>query len=129
MKTNHPQWVKDGTIKLLVQLSLEKHADLPNVPLIMDFVKTPEQRAILRLVFARQVMGRPFLAPPGLPAERLALLRRAFMETMKDAAFLAEAEKIKLEITPVDGAAVQRLVAEIYATPPEIVRRAAEAVR
>jgi len=129
VKTNHPQWVKDGTIKLLVQLSLEKHADLPDVPLIMDFVRSPEQRAILRLVFARQVMGRPFLAPPGLPAERLALLRRAFMETMKDAAFLAEAEKIKLEITPVDGAAVQKLVAEIYATPPENVRRAAEAVR
>src|SRR3954470_19492824 len=129
VKTNHPQWVKDGTIKLLVQLSLEKHADLPHVPLIMDFVRTPEQRAILRLVFARQVMGRPFLAPPGLPPERLTLLRRAFMETMKDAAFLAEAEKIKLEITPVDGMAVQKLVGEIYATPPEIVRRAAEAVR
>ena len=129
VKTNHPQWVKDGTIKLLVQLSLEKHADLPNVPLIMDFVKTPEQRAILRLVFARQVMGRPFLAPPGVPAERLALLRRAFMETMKDAAFLAEAEKIKLEITPVDGAAVQKLLAEVYATPPQIVGRAAQAVR
>src|SRR6267378_80905 len=84
-----------GTIKLLVQLSLEKHADLPDVPLIMDMVKSPEQRAVLRLVFARQVMGRPFLAPPGVPAERLAMLRRAFMDTMKDAAFLAEAEKIK----------------------------------
>ena len=129
VKTNHPQWVKDGTIKLLVQLSLEKHADLPDVPLIMDFIKTAEQRAILRLVFARQVMGRPFLAPPGVPAERLAVLRRAFMETMKDPAFLAEAEKIKLEITPVDGEAVQRLVAEIYATPREIVRQAAQAVR
>jgi tripartite-type tricarboxylate transporter receptor subunit TctC len=92
-------------------------------------VKTPEQRAILRLVFARQVMGRPFLAPPGLPPERLALLRRAFMETMKDPAFLAEAQKIKLEITPVDGEAVQKLVAEIYATPPDIVRKAAQAVK
>src|SRR5438105_11271792 len=129
IKSNHPQWVKDGTIKLLVQLSLDKHADLPQVPLIMDFVKTPEQRAILRLVFARQVMGRPFLAPPGVPAERLAVLRRAFMDTMQDKAFLAEAAKIKLEITPVDGEAVQRLVAEIYATPREIVRQAAQAVR
>jgi len=129
IKSGHAQWVKDGTIKLLVQLSLAKHPDLPDVPLIMDLVKTPEQRAILRLVFARQVMGRPFLAPPGLPPERLALLRRAFMATMKDAAFLAEAEKIKLEITPVDGEAVQKLVAEIYATPPDIVRKAAEAVK
>ena len=129
IKSGHLQWVKDGTIKLLVQLSLDKHPDLPNVPLIMDLVKTPEQRAIFRLVFARQVMGRPFLAPPGLPTERLALLRRAFAETMKDPAFLAEADKIKLEITPVDGEAVQKLVAEIYATAPEIVRKASEAVK
>jgi len=129
IKSGHAQWVKDGTIRLLVQLSLAKHPDLPDVPLIMDLVKTPEQRAILRLVFARQVMGRPFLAPPGLRPERLALLRRAFMETMKDPAFLAEAEKIQLEITPVDGEAVQKLVAEIYATPPDIVRKAADAVK
>jgi len=129
IKSNHPQWVKDGTIKLLVQLSLEKHADLPDVPLIMDMVKSPEQRAVLRLVFARQVMGRPFLAPPGVPAERLAMLRRAFMDTMKDAAFLAEAEKIKLEVNPVPGEAVQKLVAEIYATPAEIVKQAAQAVK
>ena len=129
IKSGHAQWVKDGTIKLLVQLSLAKHPDLPDVPLIMDLVKTPEQRAILRLVFARQVMGRPFLAPPGLPPERLALLRRAFVETMKDPVFLAEADKIKLEITPVDGEAVQKLVAEIYATPPDIVRKAADAVK
>ena len=129
IKSNHPQWVKDGTIKLLVQLSLDKHADLPQVPLIMDMVKTPEQRAVLRLIFARQVMGRPFLAPPGVPAERLAILRRAFMDTMQDKAFLAEADKIKLEITPVTGEAVQKLVAEIYATPPEIVKQAAQAVR
>jgi hypothetical protein len=64
IKTNHPQWVKDGTLKLLVQLSLGKHEDLPKVPLIMDMVKNDEQRGALRLVFARQVMGRPFLAPP-----------------------------------------------------------------
>jgi tripartite-type tricarboxylate transporter receptor subunit TctC len=129
IKSNHPQWVKDGTIKLLVQLALEKHADLPRVPLIMDMVKTPEQRAVLKLVFARQVMGRPFLAPPGLPAERLALLRRAFMATMQDPALLAEARKIQLEITPVAGEVVQKLVAEIYATPPEIVKQAAQAIR
>ena len=95
----------------------------------MDLVKTPEQRAVLRLIFARQVMGRPFLAPPGMPAARLAILRRAFMDTMQDKAFLAEADKIKLEITPVTGEAVQKLVAEIYSTPPEIVRRAAQAVK
>ena len=127
IKTNHPQWVKDGTLKLLVQLSLEKHEDLPNVPLIMDMVKTEEQRGALRLVFARQVMGRPFLAPPNVPKERVALLRKAFMQTMQDKAFLAEAQKLNLEITPVSGEKVQELVAEVYRTPPEIVRKAVEA--
>jgi tripartite-type tricarboxylate transporter receptor subunit TctC len=127
IKTNHPQWVKDGTINLLVQLSLEKHADLPQLPLIMDFIKTEEQRAILRLVFARQVMGRPFLAPPGVPAERLGALRKAFDATMKDAEFLAEAAKLKLEVTPVNGDVVQKLVAEIYRTPAGILKKAAAA--
>jgi tripartite-type tricarboxylate transporter receptor subunit TctC len=127
IKTNHPQWVKDGTINLLVQLSLEKHPDLPQVPLIMDFIKTDEQRAILRVVFARQVMGRPFLAPPGVPAERLAALRRAFDAVMKDKNFLAEADKLKLEITPVSGEAVQRLVAEVYRMPPAVLKKAAAA--
>lgn len=126
IKSNHPGWVKDGTLKLLIQLSLAKHADLPDVPLIMDMVSNPEHKAILRLVFARQVMGRPFFAPPGLPAERVALLRKAFMETMKDRQFLADAEKLKLEINPVSGEAVQELVAEIYRTPPDILRKAVE---
>lgn len=127
IKTNHPRWVKDGTLRLLVQLSLAKHADLPEVPLVMDLVRNDEQKAVLRLVFARQVMGRPFLAPPGVPPERVALLRKAFMQTMQDAAFLAEAQKLNLEITPVGGEAVQELVAEVYRTPPEILAKALEA--
>ena len=129
IKTNHAAWVKDGTLTILAQLALEKHPDLPQVPLIMDMVKTPEQRQVLRLVFAGQVMGRPFLAPPGVPAERLAALRKAFMATMRDPAFLAEAEKIKLEIRPVSGEAVQKLVAEVYASPPEVIRKAAAALK
>ena len=127
IKTNHPQWVRDGSINLLVQLSLEKHADLPRVPLIMDFIRSEEQRAILRVVFARQVMGRPFLAPPGVPAERVAALRKALMATLQDPQFLAEAEKLKLEITPVTGEVVQNLVAEVYRTPPEVLKKAAAA--
>ena len=129
IKTNHAAWVKDGTLKILAQLALEKHPDLPQVPLILDMVKTQEQRTVLRLVFAGQVMGRPFLAPPGVPAERLATLRKAFMATMQDPAFLAEAEKIKLEIRPVPGEAVQKLVAEVYSSPPEVVKKAAAALR
>jgi tripartite-type tricarboxylate transporter receptor subunit TctC len=129
IKTNHPDWVKDGTMKILIQLALEKHPDMPNVPLIMDMVKNEEQRAVLRAVFARQALGRPFLAPPKIPAERLAVLRKAFDDTMKDKEFLAEAEKMKLEITPVSGEKVQNLVAEVYRTPPEVLKKAAEAMK
>jgi len=129
IRTNHPAWVKDGTLQILAQLALEKHPDLPRVPLILDMVKTSEQRSVLRLVFAGQVMGRPFLAPPFVPAERLAALRHAFMATMQDPAFLAEAEKIKLEIRPVSGEAVQRLVAEVYASSPDVVKKAAAALK
>lgn len=125
VKVNHMPWVEDKTLNLLVQLSLEKHPDLPNVPLIMDFVKSDEQREILRLVLAQQVLGRPFAAPPEVPADRVAALRKAFMDTMKDPGFLAEAEKTKLEIAAVSGEAIQRLVREVYEIPAEIGEKAA----
>jgi tripartite-type tricarboxylate transporter receptor subunit TctC len=122
-------WLRDKKITVLMQLSLQKHPDLPDVPLITDLAKNDEQRAILRLIFARQPLGRPFLAPPDVPADRLAALRTAFMATMKDPAFLAEAEKAQLEITPIAGDAVQKLVEEIYQTPPAIVKKAADILR
>lgn len=122
-------WIKDKKITVLMQLSLQKHPDLPDVPLITDLAKTDEQRAILRLIFARQALGRPFLAPPDVPADRVAALRAAFMATMKDPAFVAEADKAKLEITPVSGEAVQKLVGEIYRTSPAIVKRASELLK
>ncbi|MCC6890382.1 MAG: hypothetical protein IT536_17800 [Hyphomicrobiales bacterium] len=122
-------WLRDKKISVLMQLSLQKHPDLPHVPLITELAKTDEQRAILRLIFARQALGRPYLAPPGIPADRLAALRKGFMDTMKDKTFLAEAEKAQLEITPISGEDVQRLVEEIYQTPPEIVKKAADILR
>jgi tripartite-type tricarboxylate transporter receptor subunit TctC len=125
IKTSHQKWVEDKTLNLLVQLSLEKHPDLPNVPLIMDFAKTEEQKQILRLVFARQVMGRPFGAPPGVPADRVAALRKAFMDTMKDPEFMAEANKSEVEITPVSGEDIQKLVKDVYDTPAEVAQKAA----
>jgi tripartite-type tricarboxylate transporter receptor subunit TctC len=124
----HKQWFDERKINVLVQLSLSKHGDLPNVPLVMDFAKTDEERQIFKLVFARQPMGRPFLAPPGIPADRTAALRKAFMDTMKDPGFLAEAEKMKLEINPVSGEAVQQIVQEVYQTPKAIAAAAADMV-
>jgi tripartite-type tricarboxylate transporter receptor subunit TctC len=103
LKSTHGHWVKDKKVTLLAQLGLSKHADLPNVPSIMDFARTSEDKAMLRLIFARQGLGRPFLAPPGIPAERLVALRKAFDATMKDADFLADADKGKMEINPLTG--------------------------
>jgi tripartite-type tricarboxylate transporter receptor subunit TctC len=79
-------------------------------------------------VFARQPMGRPFLAPPGIPAERVAILRKAFMDTMKDGEFLAEAGKLKLEINPVSGDAVQSIVQEVYRTPKPVAAAVANMI-
>ena len=124
VKSTHQQWYDQKKINILVQLALSKHPELPNVPLIIDLAKTDEQRQILKLIFARQVMGRPFLAPPGVPADRAAALRKAFMDTMRDKDFLMDAEKAQMEITPVPGDQLQTLVKEIYATPPDIVQRA-----
>jgi tripartite-type tricarboxylate transporter receptor subunit TctC len=125
VKSTHAAWLAEKKINVLVQLALAKHPDLPDVPVIIDLAKTDEQRQVLKLIFARQVMGRPFLGPPGIPADRAAALRKAFMDTMHDKEFLADAEKSKLEINPVDGDELDKLVKEIYATPPAVAQRAA----
>ena len=123
--TTRPDWIANKKIIVLAQMSLSKHPDLPNVPLIMDFAKTDEQRQIFKLIFARQVMGRPFLAPPGVPADRLAALRQAFADTTTDKAFLDDAAAGQFEINPVPGADLAALVDEIYKTPPDVTKKAA----
>ena len=125
VKGLHQAWLDQHKINILFQMGLSKHRDLPNVPLVVDLAKTEDDKAILRLLFARQVMAWPFAAPPGVPADRVEALRQAFMDTMRDTDFLAEAEKANLEITPVGGADIQKLVAEVYATPQAIALRAA----
>src|SRR5438132_1411594 len=121
-------WVTEKKINLLMQFSLAKHVDLPDVPLIMDLAKTDEQRQMFRLIFARQTMGRPFQGPPGVPADRLRALQQAFMDTMKDKDFLAEAAKAQFEITPVSGEAIEKLVADAHRTPPEVAQKAGRLV-
>ncbi len=124
VKSTHKSWIDDKRMIVLVQLSLTKHPEMPDVPLIMDFAKTDEQRQILKMIFARNVIGRPYLAPPNVPADRVAVLRKAFMDTMTDKDFLADADKTDLEINPVSGADVETLVKEVYATPAAIVEKA-----
>lgn len=121
----HSDWIEQHKINVLAQLSLSKHPDLPNVPLIMDFAKTPEQKQILKVIFARQIMGRPYLAPPDLPGDRARALQQAFMDTMKDPDFLAQAKKEKLEINPVSGPEVEQVLKDAYQTPKAIAAEAA----
>ena len=114
-------------IDIVLQLALQKHEDLPNVPLIMDLPTSPQNKAALKLIVSRQSIARPFAAPPGVPAERVAALRAAFDATMKDPQFLAEAKRLDLEVRPVTGQDVETLIKEIYASPPDVVKLAAQA--
>jgi tripartite-type tricarboxylate transporter receptor subunit TctC len=129
IKSIRRDWVERKKIAILIQMALAKHADLPDVPLVMDFAKTEEQKRIFQLIFARQVMGRPYMAPPGVPADRAAALQAAFMATMTDKAFLADAEKAKFEITPVAGNDVAALVTDVYRTPPDLAQKAAAMIK
>ena len=129
VKSTRATWVGGKQITILTQLSLAKHPDLPDVPLIIDLAKNDEQRQILKLIFARQSLGRPYLAPPGVPSDRVAILRKAFTDTMADKEFLADADKAQLEITPIAGEAVQKLVADVYQTPAAVAHKAAEILR
>jgi tripartite-type tricarboxylate transporter receptor subunit TctC len=129
VKSTHKSWIDEKKMIVLVQLSLDRHPELPDVPLVTDFAKTDEQRQILKMVFARQVMGRPYVAPPGVPEDRVAALRKAFTDTMTDPAFVAEADKAQLEINPVSGEDVEKLLKEVYATPPDVIAKAKAAAK
>ena len=129
VKATHQKWMDEKKFSILVQLALSKHSDLPNVPLIIDLAKTDEQRQILELIFARQVMGRPFVGPPNIPRERADALRKAFMDTMSDKEFLVDADKAQLEITPVPGDHIQKLVTTIFSASPEIAKKASALLR
>jgi tripartite-type tricarboxylate transporter receptor subunit TctC len=124
VKAEKAQWLAEHKLNLVVQLALEKASDLPNVPLITDLATDERQRQILKLIFSRQTMGRPFAGPPAIPPERAEALRHAFDMTMKDPEFLAEAQGRGLEINPVSGHDLEKLIAELYQTPKDVVSEA-----
>jgi tripartite-type tricarboxylate transporter receptor subunit TctC len=121
--------LRDINVTLEIALAKDDDPLLSGVPLIMDLAADPTLRAALKLIVSRQSIARPFATPPGLPADRLALLRSAFDETMRDPGFLAEARKLELDVRPVDGDAVATLIKEIYASPPEAIRIATDAIQ
>jgi len=111
----------ESKVNLLFQMSLKKHSELPDVPLVTEFAETTKQRQILNLMFARQVMGRPFVAPPGVPAGRVAMLRDAMAKTAEDPEFLRDASNQDLGINFVGGEEIQTIVQEAYESPDDVI--------
>jgi len=128
LKAISEQWIKDKKIRILAQWALRKHPEMPDVPLILEQAKTPEQKQSLDLALARLEFGRPFFMPPNVPAERVNAIRRAFDAVMKDREFLDEADKLKIEIDPLGGEQVAALIDQIYKTPAATVERVRDAM-
>lgn len=119
-----PTWIADRFILPLMQLSLEKHPDLKDVPLITDFAKSDEDRLALRLIFAPEAMGRPFFGPPGMDPGAGEMLRSAFAEMVKDPDFVASSTKAKLDVSFLDGKSLQAMVADLTRVTPGAIARA-----
>jgi tripartite-type tricarboxylate transporter receptor subunit TctC len=123
LNATRPNWRTERNVKLIVQYGLEKEPALPDVPSALDLVTDPEDKQLLQAGLAQVTMGRPYLMPPDVPAERVAIMRKAFEDTFKDTDFLAEADRLALGVNPRTGAQVQRMLEEAYRTPPNIVAR------
>jgi tripartite-type tricarboxylate transporter receptor subunit TctC len=123
-KAEMPNEIRDGILHVLIQTGLRKEPDLPNVPFFLDLVKgDPRREPVAQFMSYAVSIARPFAAPPGVPADRVTLLRRAFDETLRDPAFLADAEKLRLEIDPLTGEQVQDVVSRVLGTPKPIINQ------
>ncbi|MGE3248550.1 MAG: Bug family tripartite tricarboxylate transporter substrate binding protein [Beijerinckiaceae bacterium] len=130
IETMRPGWLASGKLRAIVQAGLETRADLAKLGAapMWDFLPA-DKRAVGELFVSQQVFARPFIAPPGINAQALAILRKAFMDTMKDKELLAEAEKSKLAINGKSGEDVAALVKKVYASPPALVEALKQALK
>ena len=117
-----PDWLSSGKVRVLFHGGAEPDPHV-KAPFVLDLAKTEEQKAEIRFLYAGQGIGRPFIAPPNLPADKLKMLRDAFDKTMKDPDFIADAKRQKLDVEPKDGAHLEQLVRSIYATPKPIIEK------
>ena len=131
LQTQYADLLARGRLNLLVQERIRGDPDLDRrgVPVAGDFAPGPDQKKVLEIVYAQEIFGRPYFVSSEVPKERIEALRKAFMDTMKDGEFLAEAERAKLDIASIEGEAVQSMLAEIYASPEDIKRKVRDAVR
>jgi tripartite-type tricarboxylate transporter receptor subunit TctC len=128
--TQQRDWITSGFVRLLVQEDLRGHPEMNKlgVPLAIAFAKTEEDRQIMDMIYSQNLFGRPYLLPPGVPADRVAALRGAFSAMLQDKTLLAEAEKSGLDIGPMGGEELQALVAKLYALPPKVIERAKQSL-
>ena len=125
-KAVQPGWIENKQIRPIAQMGLVKNKDLPDTPLAIDLLKDPADRKVFELVVLPQEFGRPFIAPPGIPADRAAAMIKAFSETLTDPAFLADAAKIRLSLDPLTGEEIMRLLDEAHGAPKDVIERAAK---
>jgi tripartite-type tricarboxylate transporter receptor subunit TctC len=123
LKVAHPDWLRDKNVTILVQFALKRHAELPDIPTAVDLARNDEERAILRAIMNATEVGTAFFTTPGVPADRLTTLRRAFDATVRDPELLADAEKIHVGVSPMTGEELQTLVAEISNLPPGLLEK------
>jgi tripartite-type tricarboxylate transporter receptor subunit TctC len=121
--SSSPELVRDKLISILVQIGVHKEKDLPDVPLLTDLARTPQDKTILEFITKGMAVGRPVSTTPGVPAERVAALRKAFEETLADPDFLAEAAREGAEINPMDGAALQNIIDDLMSAPQDFKER------
>jgi hypothetical protein len=127
LKAVRPNWLAEKQITLLMQGALKNEPELGSLPNALDFIKNDVDRKVLELHFTQKTAARPLVTPPGVPAERVALLRKAFEALAQDKEFVAEMDKAKMEFDFVPGPEIDKIVAQIAATPPEIAERYAKA--
>jgi tripartite-type tricarboxylate transporter receptor subunit TctC len=124
LNATRPNWRAEKNIKLLLQYGLEKEPALANVPSLLDLVTNPEDRLLLQAGLAEITLGRPYLMPPNVPADRVAIMRKALEDTFKDPGFMADANHMALGVNlPRTGAQIQKMLDDAYRTPPNVVAR------
>jgi hypothetical protein len=121
-------WLKEKKMIVLTQISTAKHQDIPDIPLVLDLAKDAKTKAALEFIFSRQAWGRPYVAPPGVPADRAKALQDAFMAMFKDPKFIEEASKQDLEVNPVPGPEIAKLIADSANAPKEVIAMAKDAL-
>jgi tripartite-type tricarboxylate transporter receptor subunit TctC len=129
LKKQKPEWLRENKVRLLLQGAMRRDPELPDVPHALDFITNDSDRKLMHLYFTQKMAARPVVAPPGVPPERLALLRTAFVALAKDAQFLAEADRTGLEVGPISGEDVGRIIGMVTSAPHDVLERFVAALR